>query len=267
MSTDFSSLMKQVTQITQAAGEAIMAHYRAAVNVSEKWPDNPVTDADLAADTLLRERLLELLPEAGWLSEETVDRPARLLCEYVWVVDPLDGTKEFVQGLPEFAVSVGLVKDGRPVLSVVLNPASGELYQGLTGNSVYLNGTPVGSAQTTDLAAARVEASRTERTRGEFEPFEDHLALTSMGSIAYKLARVAAGQSDATWSRGPKNEWDICAGALLVELAGGRVVDLGGQPIYYNKPVPKTNGIIATNSHLYLAVRDLLGPFGAARSD
>lgn len=267
MTTDLDALVEDVIKITRSAGSAVMGYYREAVSVTEKSPDNPVTEADLAADALLKEQLLALLPEAGWLSEETVDRPARLLREMVWVVDPLDGTKEFVMGLPEFAISVGLAQDGRAILGVILNPATGELYHAVAGGEVFLNGTPVSSSQTAALEEAQVEASRTERERGEFEPFETSVRLSTLGSIAYKLARVAAGQADATWSRGPKNEWDICAGVMLVEASGGRAVDLSGQPVYFNKPFPKVDGVIATNSHLFQPVRALLGPHGAARSD
>ncbi|MGD8584137.1 MAG: 3'(2'),5'-bisphosphate nucleotidase CysQ [Chloroflexota bacterium] len=263
-----TTLLDQTIKITQAAGEAIMSYYQDSFTVKDKAPDNPVTDADLAADTLLRERLRALLPEAGWLSEETADSPERLQRRLVWVVDPVDGTKEFVMGIPEFSVSVALVKDGLPQLAVVLNPATGELFQALRGHGAIFAGRQAAVSDRAELAGAQIDASRSERKRGEFAPFEDLLTLRTVGSIAYKLARVAAGQADATWSRGPKNEWDICAGALLIEEAGGRCVDLDGQPFRFNKPFPKVNGIIATNDRLYTAVMALLAPHRAgARTD
>lgn len=261
-------LLQETIKITQAAGDAIMAFYRDSFSVKDKAPDNPVTDADLAADALLNERLRALLPEAGWLSEETVDSPERLDRELVWVVDPVDGTKEFVMGIPEFSVSVALVKDGLPTLAVIFNPPTGELYSAERDQGAFLNGKPMSASETAELTGARVDASRSERKRGEFAPFEETVELLTMGSIAYKLARVASGQSDATWSRGPKNEWDICAGALLIEEAGGRCVDLDGQPFRFNKAFPKVNGIVATNGHLYDPVMALLAPHRAgARTD
>lgn len=240
-----------------------MEYYRDSYSVTDKSPDNPVTDADLAADHLLHERLKALLPEAGWLSEETVDSADRLTKEFVWVVDPLDGTKEFVMGIPEFAVSVALVQNGDPVLAVIFNPASGELFHAQRGKGAFSGSSPATVSSQGVLRAARVDASRSERKRGEFAPFETLVQLKTVGSIAYKLARVGVGLADATWSRGPKNEWDICAGALLIEEGGGRCVNLDERGFEFNKPYPKVNGIIATNGHIHEEVMRTLAPHRA----
>ena len=255
-----NDLLNDTIDITRAAGAAIMKFYLSSFEVTDKKPDNPVTDADLAADTLLREQLVARLPKAGWLSEETVDKPERLDKKHVWVVDPLDGTKEFVMGIPEFSVSVALVEDGQPVLAVIFNPAAGELYYSERGGGVFYNGRPAYVSERTELQGAEVEASRSERKRGEFESFEERVHVRTLGSIAYKLARIAAGQADATWSRGPKNEWDICAGALLVEEAGGRCVNLDDEPFTFNRPKTLVNGIIADNGHLHQQILIALAP-------
>jgi myo-inositol-1(or 4)-monophosphatase len=260
-------LLQQTVTIVRSAGLAIMAYYQDAFNARDKSPDNPVTDADLAADKLLREELLGLLPQAGWLSEETADQPMRLRHNYVWVVDPLDGTKEFIMGIPEFAVSVALVEDGQPVLGVIYNPPTAELFTGYKGGGVHYNGHPVGISARSDLAGALVPASRSEVKKGEFEPFAGMVKLRIVGSIAYKLAQVAAGQADATWSRGPKHEWDICAGAFLVTEAGGKATDLSNEPLLFNRPYPKVNGIVANNGRLHEELMATLAPHGAARSD
>lgn len=254
------SILQNTKLATVAAGEAIMSYYQDSFSVTEKAPDNPVTEADLAADRILKERLTSLLPEAGWLSEETADKPDRLNRNLIWVVDPLDGTKEFVLGIPEFTVSVALVEDNQPILAVIYQPANKELYHALYKEGAYLNDQPIAISQTTELRGGIVEASRSERKRGEFEPFEDLVSLRTLGSIAYKLARVSAGKSDATWSRGPKSEWDICAGVLLIDEAGGRCVDLDDQPFQFNQPYPKVNGIIASNGRIHDQVLDALAP-------
>jgi myo-inositol-1(or 4)-monophosphatase len=258
-------LLNETIEVTRRAGAVIMGYYWDAFSVKDKAPDNPVTDADLAADALLREALPALLPEAGWLSEETVDSPERLARRYAWVVDPLDGTKEFVLGIPEFSVSVALVEEGEPVLAVILNPASGELFAGRRGGGVTLNGRVVTTSERLQLAGSRVDASRSEMNRGEFEPFAGLVKLTVVGSIAYKLARVAAGLSDATWSRGPKNEWDICAGALLVNEAGGRCAGLDDAPFRFNQARPKVKGIMADNGRVHDELAALLRRHGPAR--
>ena len=259
------ALLKDTIEITKAAGDTIMGYYRSSYDVKEKSPDNPVTDADYAADTLLKQSLTARLPEAGWLSEETVDQPDRLQKERVWIVDPLDGTKEFIMGIPEFAVSVALVEDGQPILGVIYNPAADELFYGTSHGGIFLNDRRVKVTDRTQLKGARIDASRSERKRGEFEPFEDHLQIRIMGSAAYKLARVAAGLCDASWSRGPKNEWDICAGVLLVMEAGGRCVDLNNAAFIFNRPSTLVSGFIADNGRLHNSIIRTLAPYGAAR--
>lgn len=255
-----NNLLNDTIDITRAAGAAIMKFYRASFEVTDKKPDNPVTDADFAADTLLEKQLAARLPAAGWLSEETVDNPERLDKKYVWVVDPLDGTKEFVMGIPEFSVSVALVEDGQPVLAVIYNPAADELYYAERGGGVFYNGRPAAVSERGQLQGAEVDASRSERKRGEFEPFEELVHIRTLGSIAYKLARIAAGQADATWSRGPKNEWDICAGTLLVQEAGGLCVNLDDEPFSFNRPKTLVNGVIADNGRLHKQILAVLAP-------
>lgn len=253
-------LLEAATEITQEAGRKIMSYFQAAYSVVDKSPDNPVTDADLAADELLKSKLMDLLPDAGWLSEETADDHSRLGKRYCWVVDPLDGTKEFVMGIPEFTVSVALVDNGRPILGVIFNPAAGETIFGQLEKGVFFNGERVGVTNRTEFAGSVVDASRSERKRGEFKPFEGLVKLQTMGSIAYKLARVASGQIDATWSRGPKSEWDICAGVLLIQEAGGRCRDLDDQEIHFNHAFPKVNGIIASNGRIHKQLIKALAP-------
>lgn len=260
--TDIIELKDQIEAIVLEAGETILSYYRDAesMDVREKSPDNPVTEADLAADTLLKSRCLALLPAAGWLSEETVDNPQRLERPLVWVVDPLDGTKEFVMGIPEFSVSVALCEDGQPIVGAIYNPVTREMFAAARGHGLTLNGSPVEVTDQTMLAGSLIEASRSEMKRGEFDFCEKMVELKMMGSIAYKLARTAAGLADATWSRGPKHEWDVCAGVLLVEEGGGRCVDLDDRPFTFNQSFPKINGIIADNGHLHDEIITLLAP-------
>src|SRR5262249_9010027 len=153
---------------------------------------DPVTEADRAVDALLRQILLR--EGEGWLSEETLDDAIRLEKQLVWVVDPLDGTREFVAGIPEFCVSVAMVEDGKPLAGGILNPATDELIRGSLETGVTLNGKPVQPSQRTTLLGALVLASRSEVERGEWKPFENTgFKIQNMGSVAYKLARVAAG--------------------------------------------------------------------------
>lgn len=218
-----------------------------------KRGDDPVTEADTQVDALLR----RLLPQEveGWLSEETEDDLSRLDRRRVWVVDPLDGTREFVQGIPEWCVSVGLVEDGEPVAGGICNPATGETVVGARGHGVTLNGAPARVTGRTSLAGARVLASRSEVKRGEWEGYRPGaFEMQPMGSVAYKLGLVAAGLADATWTLTPKHEWDVAAGVALVLAAGGKVVAGVPGEERFNRRKPKLSRLIATSPTLLPAV-------------
>lgn len=208
----------------------------------QKGRKGPVTAADHEVDVALR----KFLPREGdaWLSEETVDDPVRLDSKRVWVVDAIDGTLEFVMGVPEWAVSISLIDSGRPVLGLVCNPATGEVFLATSGAASY-NGVGC-SVQKRDLAGSTVLASRSEIRRGEWQRFRRApFAYQPMGSIAYKLALVAAGKFAATFTLTPKNEWDIAGGVALVEAAGGVVVDPAGRPFSFNRRDTLLPGLVA----------------------
>lgn len=228
-----------------------------AVEVEYKSGHDPVTEADRAVDGALRTALLR--DGEGWLSEETADSPARLQNDCLWVVDPLDGTREFVQGIPEWCVSIAWVQDGQAVVGGILNPATGETIIGSRSTGVKRNGIPVRVSARQELPGALVLGSRSEFKRGEWKPFQDgSLELRAVGSVAYKLALVAAGLADATWTLVPKHEWDIAAGTALVQAAGGMVRNLDGSPVIFNQPKPWLPGLIAAGPDLYPEISRLL---------
>lgn len=244
---------------TEAAGAVIRGYYRSAYDAWDKKPDNPITTADLAADRLLREWLTAAAPDFGWLSEETRDTPVRLEKRYLWVVDPLDGTKEFIEGLDQFAVSVALVGDHQPLLGVVHNPATGEMIAGVVGEGLAYDGKPAGPmSERAQPHGAQVLASNTEVRRGMWDPYLDLFDVVEVGSAAYKLGRIAAGLGDAYISLNPKNEWDICGGVALILAAGGRVTDLRGEPLRFNQEKTLANGVVAANPPLHRALLELL---------
>jgi len=221
------------------AGAILLEHFGGDFEVTEKSPGDPVTTADLAADRCLKQRLLTAFPDYGWLSEETADNPARLTCDRVWIVDPLDGTREFVRGIPEFAVSVGLTEAGRPILGIVFNPVSGEFFAGY-GKIALLNGQPLRCSSLRDLRRATIIVSRSEQRDGLWSPGPTPFSqLQSCGSSAYKLALVAAGRADLTISLRHKTEWDVCAGDLLLTNAGAMLVTGDGHALRYNQADPR----------------------------
>jgi myo-inositol-1(or 4)-monophosphatase len=229
---------------------------------SEVWVGRKAGgDLVTAADQALNETLRKVLPgpDEGWLSEETADDTARLERRRVWVVDPLDGTQEFVAGIPEWCVSIGLVEGGQPVVGGVCNPATGELFLGAVGMGVTLNGSSVSARIRRELQGAEVLASRSEVRRGEWQDANAPFRVRPMGSVAYKLARVAAGLTDATWTLSPKHEWDVAGGAALVRAANGEVRTLDWEPPTFNRRNPWLSGLVATSAGLGEAVRSYLG--------
>ncbi|MDQ0191194.1 3'(2'),5'-bisphosphate nucleotidase CysQ [Alicyclobacillus cycloheptanicus] len=234
-----------VVEVTRRAGEMVETIAAEGFETNYKGHNDPVTTADHAANDYLKEHLCALLPEAGWLSEETRDSEDRLDKAYVWIVDPIDGTKEFVQRVPQYAVSVALAHHGDVVLGVVYNPARDECFHALKGVGAWLNDQPM-AAVAPKREPLLILGSRSEIKRGEFVQFEGLADVEAVGSIAYKLALIAAGRANTTFSLGPKNEWDIAAGVALVEAAGGRATDKAGQPLVFNQRNTLTNGILAT---------------------
>jgi myo-inositol-1(or 4)-monophosphatase len=238
---------------------------RKTLDVVLKAGGDPVTEADRAIDAVLARTLPR--PGDGWLSEETADDPARLHARRVWIVDPLDGTREFVQGLPEFCVSIALVEDGVPVAGGIVNPATGETILGAAGVGVTVNGEPACPREVSSLEGAEVLASRTEMGRGGWEAFtRTGFTVRACGSVAYKTALVAAGRTDATWTLVPKHEWDVAAGVALARASGAAVWVPDGTPLRFNQPSPLLTGLAVTAPGLAPAVRALLAPDAPLRT-
>jgi myo-inositol-1(or 4)-monophosphatase len=247
--TSYAEDLLHIEEALERARAAFQRFTPGEVASRHKQGDDPVTEADTTVDTLLR----EFLPRNGdgWLSEETRDDHVRLERRRVWVVDPLDGTREFVTGIPEWCVSIGLVVDGEPVAGGICNPVTGETIVGARGLGVTLNGRPAGVSARPTLEGARVVASRSEVKRGEWQGYrEDLFEIRPMGSVAYKLGLVAAGLVDATWTLTPKHEWDVAAGVALVLAAGGAIVTGAPEETRFNRPKPLLTRLLAANPAL-----------------
>lgn len=242
-----NSSSETLTRIQAAldAAKAVFSHFtHGAVEAEYKAGHDPVTEADRQLDAVLRKELLR--EGEGWLSEESVDDLSRLDKRRVWVVDPLDGTREFVAGIPEFCASIAMVEDGRAVAGGIYNPATGETFLGSIETGITYNGKPAKASQRTSLNGATVLASRSEVKRGEWKQFESaNFKVRPMGSVAYKLALVSAGLADITFTLVPKHEWDVAAGVALVESAGGFVATLDSGALQCNQRDPLLKGLIA----------------------
>lgn len=260
MTSAYSDILARI-EAAIAASRAVFARFTpGAIETEYKVGHDPVTEADRALDAVLRENLLR--DGEGWLSEETVDNPARLDKERVWIVDPLDGTREFVKGIPEFCVSIGFAENGKPVAGGIYNPATQETFLGAIDAGVLYNGEPARPSQRATLDRALILASRSEVKRGEWKQFENgSFKVQAMGSVAYKLALVSAGLADITFTLTPKNEWDVVAGAALVESAGGFVSTLERTKLIANRRDTLLSGLLACGPLMKDQLLDLVGPY------
>ena len=249
--------LARIDDALRAATAVALTYSPGTFEVRDHGGRNVVTEVDRQVGDVLRDQLFQ--SGEGWLSEEDPDDESRLSCDIVWVVDPLDGTREFVDGLPEWCISVGLVDHGVAVAGGTSNPATGETFLGAIDCGVTRNGKAVRTSARDRLQGARVLASRSEYKRGEWQQFEgDGFTVQPMGSVAYKLSLVAAGLADATWTLSPKHEWDIAAGVALVRAAGGRVGSTDGSTVTLNRRNPLLPGLKASASGVWLDVDRLL---------
>jgi myo-inositol-1(or 4)-monophosphatase len=229
--------------ILREAGRMAMASWPGdghALQVWEKTPGSPVCEADLAVDAFLKRELTRLLPSAGWLSEETVDAPERLAGDLIWLVDPIDGTRDYIHGRRGWAVSVALINAGRPLFGMLCAPARDEFWHGQAGHGSWRNGIRLLASRRTELPGSRVPAKQAG-------PEDADLVLVDQpNSIALRMAMVAADEADLVATLRWGFEWDIGAAALIAREAGAMVTDAFGGPLNYNKRDPRAFGVLVT---------------------
>ena len=216
--------------------------------------DTPVSEADLAVDKLLKERLHDSRPAYGWLSEESGDDDARLSCQRVWVVDPIDGTHAFINTRPHWTISAALVELGRPVLACVFNPLTDEFFTARANAGARLNGNPITTTDRTEIGGCRMLANGHAFAPGRWsEPWPD-MEIDYRNSVAYRLCLVASGAYDAALAISAKSDWDIAAADLVVREAGGQASDCHGGPLVYNRRTLRHKTILAAGPRLYKAL-------------
>lgn len=222
---------------------------------SEVWfkdGGSPVTAADIAANDFLSERLGALLPEAAWLSEETTDNSLRLSQRLVWVIDPIDGTRAFLSGHPDWCVSVALLVDGLPVIGEIAAPALDLHYQAMRGMGARCNGHAIGVAQRDTIMNARVAGPKPMIAMLDRE--NRTLPLERVPSLALRLARVAEGKIDIGLVSGKSHDWDIAAADVILKEAGGILSGLRGEPVRYNNTTPTHGELVASSKLLHASV-------------
>lgn len=250
--------LEMATRLALEAGAALRRRQAGPLEIRHKAQGEIVTAADIEADAIIRAGLQAAFPGDPIFSEEGADASDRLSRARVWIVDPLDSTSNFTEPGNEYSVSIGLSHDGRAVLGVVYEPARDELIAGYLGAGVTLNGSAARVSEVTDLGRTRLIVSRREWRWG-LDRLAATLPVRPVASIAYKLARVAAGLDDAMFSLLQRKQWDTCAGVALVLAAGGRATLLDGQDIWFNRPALKQPmGMVAAGPRLHPILLDAL---------
>ena len=258
--TEVVDLKRQAVRLAESVREAGALALSMFKTPLKNWTKgealSPVSDADIAVDVLLRERLAGDGATIAWLSEESIDDPARLDARYVWIVDPIDGTRAYIAGLPDWAVSAALVDNGRPIAACLYAPVSDEFFMAVTGQGATRNGAAITVAPGAELAQARIAAPRRllERLQAIAPPFA---VMPRTHSLALRLARVAEGTFDAGIAGGNSHDWDLAAADLLVHEAGGALTSFEGVAVTYNRPVPRHGTLVAAGRERHAALLEL----------
>lgn len=222
------------------------------VETWDKGGNSPVCAADIEVDGFLKHELGKLLPSAGWLSEETADEPSRLGRDLIWVVDPIDGTRDFIRGRTGWAVSVGLISAGRPLIGLLVAPARDEVWTATAGTGARLNGKVITASTRREFPGSRVPADSLMKE-------DDDLTLVEKpNSIALRIAMVADSRADLVATLRWGFEWDIAAAGLIAREAGAAVTDAFGNPLNYNKRDPRAFGLLVSAPAIHNAAVDRL---------
>lgn len=224
-----------------------LARWRTDFRRWEKTEGSPVCEVDLDVDRMLRARLAGLLPDAGWLSEETADDTDRVSREQIWVVDPIDGTRDYIRGREGWSVSIALVEAGRPVIAVLDAPARRELWTATAGEGAWRNGVPLRAGTRETLPGARVPTDALPKAD------RDLVAVHKPNSIALRIAMVAADEADLVATLRWGYEWDIAAAVLIAAEAGAGVSDALGAQLAFNKPDPQAFGVLVSAPAIHAA--------------
>lgn len=233
--------------------------------VWDKVENHPVTDADIAVNDFLAKVLKPSRPDYGWLSEETKDDHSRHACPRTFVVDPIDGTRAFIDRSPNFAVSVAIIENGVSVAGALYNPLTEEMFTAHKGGGAFLNGQPISPTTRTRLEGCRMIGYPRKFRRLGWPDMDVHVA----NSMAYRIALVASGQADATVSFTPKSDWDLAAAELIAHEAGAVITDLRGKAFRYDSDHTSNFGVICAGPALNALINTRLAPLidAAARSD
>ncbi len=254
---DRDALARTLVAALREAGALALGMCGRELKTWTKHGSSPVCEADIAVDRLLRERLASAAPDFGWRSEESGDGPSRAASKPVWIVDPIDGTRAFLRGLPDWSIAAALVEDGRPALGVIFAPALHVLFEASAGAGARRNGAAIRASEGDKLEGCRVAGPRRllDRLAAAVPGIE---TVPKIHSLALRLARVAEGTLDLAFASASSNDWDLAAADLLVHEAGGRLTDFEGRVLTYNRADPVHQALVAAGRSRHRAVLDVV---------
>ncbi len=250
---------RELAAAVSEAGEIAIKMFRDGCKSWMKNGHSPVSEADIAVDKLLRMRLRAFLPSAGWLSEETADSPERLARNEIWVVDPIDGTRAFVSGFPDWSISAAYVVGGRPAAAALFAPVNGELYLAVRGQGATRNGSGIAANIRSGLSGAKIGAPK-NRTRYLENSGINLSAVEKIHSLALRFARVASGELDAALASANSHDWDLAAADLIVHEAQGMLTTINGDLPSYNRAVTEHPELAAAGIELHPILLKALAP-------
>lgn len=216
-----------------------------------KSANQPVTSADLAINSFLKNYFKKITPEFGWLSEESDDDRSRFTKKTFWCVDPIDGTRSYINNKPEFVISLALIHNCSPIFGIIFNPKTDEMFIAERGLGAYCNKSRINVSQKVQINDCKVAISNSEKEKIKKYSFFNSLDITSMGSIAYKIALVAKGEIDIALSFTKKSDWDLAAANLILEESGGQISDIQGKKIIYNTDKLTISSVCASNATIH----------------
>jgi 3'(2'), 5'-bisphosphate nucleotidase len=239
-----------IRSLVEEASEAIMQIYKKDFDIETKSDDSPLTEADLKANSIITAGLRKQFSGHAILTEEEKDDLSRLESEYVLIIDPLDGTKEFIKKNGEFTLNVALIKDGQPILGVISVPARGDMYWAKKGTGAFHDGHKIEVSSRNQISEMIMARSRSHATEKEIQMQEQFADSIAAGS-SLKGCLVADGRADAYYRMGPVNEWDIAAMTIILREAGGKITDLDGKNLAFNKQDTLFTGFLASNGTIH----------------
>lgn len=256
---DLGEDARLVADAAYEAGKVALGFFGANPKTWAKAGDSPVTEADIAVDNLLKHRLMASRPGYGWLSEETADTPDRMDRSRLFVVDPIDGTRAFINGDPRWAVSVAIVEGTRPIAAALYQPATDDLLVAASGRGAWRGPNPLKVTDRSTMAGATLSAPRKFTVLEHAIEGLDITLASPVPSLALRIAHVATGFSDAAFAFPRSHDWDLAAADLIVAEAGGRLADIEGETLVYNRVVPRHPALIAAGPGIFDAFRSLYG--------